>query len=642
VATDPGEHEWVDQRLPAPRLHPVEPLTTVSAGFFRSAGFYARVGVLGTLGLAVFSVLLLRLWALQVVHGPTYRRVATAQEVRLLEQPGPRGVIVDHAGRVLAGTQGSLVVVAEPRVLGRVVGAKGAWRPSAPGRRVLERLAAVSGQEPGRLVAAIRSGLRRAPWAPTVTVARVPRLLAFYMQERSDEFPGLRIAPIAVRRYPQGALGGEFLGLVGEISAAQLHEQRYRGYRPGELIGRSGVEAAYDRVLQGGLQRSRVLVDALGRPVSHARRIGRTRHPGGLRLTIDARLQRAALRAIRDGIGFARATGHLDADAGAAVVMNARTGAVYALASYPGFSEVAAARDPHYLARLLAPTNPSRQLLDRAVQGLYPAGSTFKPIVAAAALASGVISPWTALPCTGSLTVGNTVFHNVEPGINAILTLPQALEISCDTWFYRLGLALYQQRAPVLQRWARLLGIGHPTGVDLPGEAAGNLPPALYAGDEVNLAIGQGRLLVTPLQLAVAYAALANGGTVVRPHLANAVLSSSGALVRRLRFPAHTRLRLPGLAAIHDGLFRAAHDPGGTSAAIFAGFPISVAGKTGTAQAPSGSDHSWYASWAPAGNPRVVVVVLIEHGGFGAQAAAPAARELYSAVFRLRGGQRGP
>jgi penicillin-binding protein 2 len=640
VASDTGERERVESRLPAPRLRRVEPLAMVSAGFFRSPGFYVRVGGLAALTVAAFSILALRLWALQIMDGPGYRRVAQSQQVRFLARPGPRGAIVDRRGRLLAGTEGSLVLVAEPRVLGRVDG-EGAWRPSRPGRRVIDHFAAISRQRPDRVVAAIRRGVAWAPYAPSVGLERVPRPLAFYLEERADEFPGLRVDAAATRSYPQGALGGEVLGLVGEISAAQLGQRRYRGYRAGELIGQSGVEAAYDQLLQGGLQRSRVLVDALGRPLTLARRVGQPRHPAGLRLTVDARLQRAAVRAIRDGIGFAGATGHADADAGAAVVMDARSGAVYALASYPGFNQVAAARDPGYLARLLSSGNPARPLLDRATQGLYPAGSTFKPIVAEAALASGVITPWTTFPCTGSLAVGNTVFYNVEPGINAILTLPEALQISCDTWFYRLGLALYDQRTPVLQRWGWLLGVGHPTGIDLPGEAAGSLPPAPYPGDEVNLAIGQGELLVTPLQLAVAYAALANGGTVVRPHVADAVLSPSGRLVRRLRFTPRAHLHLGGLAAIRDGLYRAAHEPGGTSAGIFADFPVPVAGKTGTAQAPSGSDHSWYASWAPAGNPRVVVVVLIEHGGFGAQAAAPAARELYSAFFRLNGSSRG-
>jgi penicillin-binding protein 2 len=262
-----------------------------------------------------------------------------------------------------------------------------------------------------------------------------------------------------------------------------------------------------------------------------------------------------------------------------------------------------------------------------------------------------VITPSTYLPCTGSLTVGNIVFHNVEAGINASLNLRQALSISCDTWFYRLGEQFYfrqLQGHEDMQRWASLLGLGHRTGIDVPGEVAGIVPtPAWlkrtfkerwariwYEGTSVNLAIGQGYLAITPLQLAVAYAALANGGRVVRPHIADALTSPEGG--RKLNFPPRRRVHLRSAWAIRDALYSAAHDPSGTSSAIFADFPVPVAGKTGTAEAPRGSDHSWYASWAPAGRPRVVVVVLIEHGGFGAEAAAPAARDIYRAFFRIK------
>jgi penicillin-binding protein 2 len=358
-----------------------------------------------------------------------------------------------------------------------------------------------------------------------------------------------------------------------------------------------------------------------------------------------------AERAIRDGIAFGHSAGHPDADAGAAVVMNPRDGSIYALASYPNFDQRGAATDPKYYGSLFrAPATP---LLDRATQGLYPTGSTFKPIVAEAALASGLITPWSTLPCTGSLTVGNIVFHNVEPGINADLNLDQALAVSCDTWFYRLGTMFYARQAATgaldMQRWARLLGMGHPTGLDLPGEYGGVVPtpawlrktftnPAQriwYEGYSVNLSIGQGYLAVPPLQLAVAYSTLANGGTVVRPHVGRAVISADGRRLYRLRFAPRRRLHLTDVSAIRQGLYDAAHASDGTSSAIFGNFPVPVAGKTGTAQTPTGSDDSWYASWAPAGRPRVVVVVLIEHGGFGVEAAAPAAREIYSAFFHV-------
>ncbi len=275
---------------------------------------------------------------------------------------------------------------------------------------------------------------------------------------------------------------------------------------------------------------------------------------------------------------------------------------------------------------------------------------TFKPIVAEAALASGLLGPYSTLSCTGSYTVGGHVFHNVESSINATLTLPEALSISCDTWFYRLGSMFYyaQEKGHLyMQNWAHWLGVGEPTGFDVPGEAPGLVPTPgwlkrtfkqrwariWFEGNSVNLAVGQGQLAITPLQLAVAYSTLANGGTVVRPHVGKAVLSSTGQVVKELRYPPRRHLRLYDVGEIRDGLYAGAHS--GTSAAVFGTFPIPVAGKTGTAEAPPGSDHSWYASWAPAYNPKLVVVVMIEHGGFGAEAAAPAAKEIYSAYFRV-------
>jgi penicillin-binding protein 2 len=394
-----------------------------------------------------------------------------------------------------------------------------------------------------------------------------------------------------------------------------------------------------------------VPVDARGTVVGPLRVLPARRRGRGLQLTIDSRLQRVAERAIQDGIVDAHRAGHGDANAGAAVVMNPWNGAVYALASYPSFDQHAAAHDPRYFSSLFRAQNTP--LLDRATQGLYPTGSTFKPIVAEAALATGLITPGSIIPCTGSLTVGNIVFHNVEPAINAMLNLDQALSISCDTWFYRLGTMFYARQAATgavdMQRWAKLLGLGHPTGIDVPGEYGGVVPtpgwlrrtfrdPAQriwYEGYSVNLAIGQGYLAVTPLQLAVAYSALANGGTVVRPHVARALLTPSGVPGRVFHFRPLRRLRLVSVDAIRQGLYDAAHSATGTSTAVFGTFPVPVAGKTGTAQTPNGSDHSWYASWAPAGRPRVVVVVLIEHGGFGAEAAAPAAKEIYSAFFHV-------
>jgi penicillin-binding protein 2 len=424
-----------------------------------------------------------------------------------------------------------------------------------------------------------------------------------------------------------------------------LGTTRYAHARAGETVGLSGVEATYDKYLNGGFDHARVRVDSMGRVVGQLQR-GTLHSLPTLQLSIDARLQRAADKAVQDGIALAQANGHADARAGAAVVMDPRTGAIYALSSYPTYNQVAAARDPTYLASLYKDRGANPRLLNQATQGVYPTGSTFKPIVAEAALSEGIITPSTPQLCTGGFTIGGHTFHNVEAGIFESMTLPTALAQSCDTWFYRLGDKFFLRGSQGIQRWAKLLGLGHPTGLDVPFESPGLVPtPAWlqktqhmpwYEGQTINLSIGQGYLQVTPLQLAVAYSALVNGGTVVRPHVAQAILR--GASVQTLKFKPVRKVKLKDVWAIKQGLYAAAHSPGGTSASLFANFPIPVAGKTGTAESGTGrGDHSWYASWAPANNPKVVVVVLIAHGGFGAQAAGPAAKEIYQAFFRVKG-----
>jgi penicillin-binding protein 2 len=424
-----------------------------------------------------------------------------------------------------------------------------------------------------------------------------------------------------------------------------LGTKRYAYARAGETVGISGVEAQYDKYLNGGFDRARVRVDSMGRVVGQLQRTTGPALPT-LQLTIDARIQRAADKAVRDGIALARANGHSDAQAGAAVVMNPWTGAIYALSSYPTYNQVATAKNPQYVASLYKDRGANPRLLNQATQGVYPTGSTFKPIVAEAALSEGIITPSTPQLCSGSFTIGGTTFHNVEAGVYESMSLPTALAQSCDTWFYRLGDKFFLRGSQGIQHWAKQLGLGHPTGSDVPGESSGLVPtPAWlqkvqhtpwYEGQTINLSIGQGYLQVTPLQLAVAYSALANGGTVVRPHVAQAILH--GESVQKLKFNPVRKVKLTDLWAIKQGLYMAAHSPGGTSASLFANFPVPVAGKTGTAESGTGrSDHSWYASWAPANDPKVVVVVLIAHGGFGAQAAGPAAKEIYRAFFRVKG-----
>jgi penicillin-binding protein 2 len=622
-------------------------VSVVVGEFHGSGGFYLRVGIVGLVAAALFGILALRLWSLQVLRGPEYVAAAQQQTFRLVDLPAPRGPIVDAKGRLLVGTRGGLAVSLDSSVLG-LIDNHGRWWPTHEGRMLLRRLSRLSGVPSSTFIERVRHSEFKSPYSSAIVLPRISQDVGFYLDEHARQFPGIRVVALPERSYPSASLGSEFLGLLGEVSPWQLKHHTYRGVRAGMIVGQSGAEATYDHLLNGGLERARVVVDAQGRPIGPARVVRVPRPADGLQLTIDLRLQRVAEKAVRDGIALAHENGHYDAHAGSAVVINPRTGAIDAIASYPRFDQRRAATSPEYLRALLNPNDPRHLLLNRATQGMYPTGSTFKPIVAEAALAAGLITPYSTLPCTSSYTVGGHVFRNVESGIDASLTLPQALSVSCDTWFYRLGSLFYyrqEQGHLDMQNWAWRLGVGKPTGFDVPGEASGLVPsPAWlkrtfkqrwqriwYEGYSVNLAVGQGQLAITPLQLAVAYSTLANGGTVVTPHVGKAILNSSGQIVKPLRFKPRRHVQLYGMSAIRDGLYSAAHV--GTSAAVFSSFPVPVAGKTGTAEAPPGSDHSWYASWAPAYDPKVVVVVMIEHGGFGAEAAAPAAKEIYSAVF---------
>jgi penicillin-binding protein 2 len=622
----------------------VRPYSRADAPYFRSPGFYVRVGGLAILIGAAICVLVLRAWSIQVLHGKQYTAQASSQSFRTVDIPSPRGAIVDSKGRLLAETAGQVVIVADVGGLGTLD--QHGWNPTATGAAALRKLSHLAHVPVPTLVTRIRRSVIRSPFTPAVVIPHPDPALANYLHERGTDYPGFKATWQPTRSYAQGALGSEYLGLLGEVSQQELGLPRYKHARPGVIVGQSGVEAVYDSLLNPGFTRAHVRVDSMGRIAGPLERLGSLRSLPTLQLTIDARIQRAAEKAVQDGIALARANGR-HPTGGAAVVMNPSTGAIYALVSSPAYNQVRAARDPAYLSELLK--DPARPLVDRAIAGVYPTGSTFKPIVAEAALSNGIITPSTPLLCSGSFNLGSFVFKNVEAGVYSSMSLETALAQSCDTWFYRLGDRIYNThpsaQGVLIQQWARKLGLGQPTGVDLIGESGGLLPTPAWLrttqhqvwteGQTINLAIGQGMLQASPLQMAVAYSALANGGTVVRPHVARAVIKSGGS-VQLLHFKPARHLKLTDVWAIRQGLYDAAHSPGGTSASVFANFPVAVAGKTGTAEAPPGDDHSWYASWAPFGHPKVVVVVMIEHGGFGAEAAAPAAREIYRAFFNVK------
>jgi penicillin-binding protein 2 len=444
---------------------------------------------------------------------------------------------------------------------------------------------------------------------------------------------------VFVRRYPHGTLAAHLFGNVGEVDEEELKEPRYRRLEPGDTIGKDGVEYQYDEVLRGRAGATRIQVDSLGQPTPGGQLSVIEPAPGNnLRLTIDSGLQEAGDAALA-GQGLP----------GAYVAMDVRDGAILAMGSNPTF-------DPDVLTPPITQSQVNElyrdpilsPLTNRAIAGAYPTGSTFKPITSVAALASGNATVSEPIFDDGVFTLGGIDFENAGGEAYGSIAMQTALQVSSDVFYYTLGDRMNGSMA--LQHWAHRLGIGRESGIDLPGEQPGLLPtPAwrdqLYreelterpwsAGDNVNLAVGQGDLQADPLQMAVAYATIANGGVVPRPHVAMQVEDAAGRVLREIESrPARTvEIDPEWRETILAGLHGAAQSPGGTSYGVFGGFPVPVAGKTGTAERPPYADQSWYVVLAPYPDPEIVVAVTFEQGGFGADTAAPAALQILSERF---------
>lgn len=657
-----GRNPYEHERLQSRRFLPPDP--RVREPFRLTPQLALRVAVLGGLTLLAFGVLFVRLWSLQVLSGDEYLRAAQENRLRLIRLEAPRGPILDRYGRILvtnvAGTAVKLWVGDMP-----------------PARRdeIVRRLAQVLDVSPRQLAREVRRRLDD-PLTPITVKTAVGEAQVQYLYEHWAEFPGVEIVQTYLRHYPYKSLAAHVLGYVGEISAEELARLRREGYRLGDTIGKTGVEAAYDAYLRGVPGLAQITVDSLGRPRSGLELRQEPRPGSALRLTIDVRLQRAAEEALAYGIRLARENGHWAADGGAIVALDPRDGAVLAMASSPTYrpSLFVGRVDPGKLAPLLdeeAARRANYPSLNRAIAGLYPPGSTWKPVTALAGMQEHVFSAYGSLPCTPFATYGldRQRFRNWNPYVNRPMTLPEALAESCDTYFYEIGNRFYEQgeegRAR-MQQWARRFGFGAPTGIDIPGEQPGLVPTpewrrqtfssdwdrAWNPGDSIQLAIGQKDLLVTPLQMAAFYAMLANGGNVVTPYLASSVEQpgspGSPRLVLRRFAPTPPRpagIDAAALAAVHDGLWRATHSSNGTASAVFGRYEIPISGKTGTAEKvvqlpgyPPGhlEDQSWWCGWGPSESARLVVCALIENGGHGSSAAAPAALRVFERFFNRK------
>jgi penicillin-binding protein 2 len=565
-----------------------------------------------------FLVVACQLANLQILSGERLAALSDRNRLRLRPIAAPRGILFDRAGLPLVDNRPAFTLVVVPRDvpdLGAMV-ERLAELLAVPGTELQDRLARVSSDSPWPL--------RLARGLTLDEVARV--------EEWRLDLPGVTIEVEPQRAYPGVRFAAHLLGYVREASDQDLERN---GMRRGDLVGQTGLERLHDQYLRGRDGGEQVEVDAYGRLIRVLDR--REPVPGAhMWTTIDRRIQQAA----EDALGER---------AGAIVVMDPRNGDVRALASHPAFPVERFARPLDRETWLELVQDPTRPLLNRAAQGLYPPGSLFKIVVAAAALQGQVITPFDRLSCPRQWIFGGRPYHNWEDHDRGALTLHEALQFSCNTFFYQLGLKLGPER---IAQMAQAFGLGRVTDSGLTGERGGLVPsPAWkretlkdkwHPGDTVSLSIGQGLITVTPLQVARLMAAVANGGTLWKPRLVNRIATADGRLLREEAPEMQGRVELAPVvfdflrqalgAVVAEGTGKQARVPG-----------VSVGGKTGTAQTHEfrsdtdrkrrDQDHAWFAGFAPLDEPEIVIVVFAERAGLGGQVAAPIAREVLKAVF---------
>jgi penicillin-binding protein 2 len=534
--------------------------------------------------------------------------------------------------------------------------------PADPEVRVLyRRLGKVLDMSATSIHKRVVQQVAQTPYAAVTVKTDIGQAAYRYLKERQADFPGVNPEIQYLRDYPFKSLGAHLFGTLREISPDELKEKQYRGIQQGERIGAGGIEQEYDKYLRGEDGYYRQVVDALGQPCEDPVRcpVRRVKPQQGsqVKLTLDLKLEREGTEALSEVVPAGRG--------GAFVAMDPRNGDVLGLGSYPTYDANLFAKPiSQEKYNELNSEEEGKPLLDRAIDGLYPTASTFKLVTAAAALEEGLIDRGSIINDDGEYELGQQVFKNAGDAVFGAINVVQALTVSSDVFFYTLGDRMYSMPGQVLQTWARRFGFGKPTGIDLPGEFGGlvpdrkwrdtgyrkweacrkknNLPTTGAAvlsecggidrpystGDNVNLSVGQGDLQATPLQLATAYAALANGGRLVTPHLGAQVEDGQGKLLQKLRFPTRRKIDLSEetRSAIMEGLRGAASADGGTSSDVFAGLKgLDIYGKTGTAERGNDPDQSWYVAFVESEGRPIVVAVTVEAGGFGADTAAPTA-----------------
>jgi len=649
-----------------------------------------RVAGAGVVAFVLFGIIFFRLWYLEVLDGDKYLAQARENRVRTERVPAPRGRIVDAKNVVIVDNRKATVVSLNPASIpaemrdaiatygqrftardNRPKGHKGPRPPlPAPTGALLaryERLGKVLDLSVKTINQRVVTGILQVPYADVRIRTDVPASQRNYIEERSDQFPGVTVAQLYVRQYPYRSTAAQVLGAIGQIDKAELADPHFKDVAGGTDIGKSGLEYEYDKQLRGTDGSLHIEVNAAG----ERRRASTVRQPKQgreLKLTLRLDLQQAGENALRTA-------GH-DLP-GAFVALNPENGAVYAMGSSPSFNprdlNGPFATNAAYQAKFgKAAGSP---LFNRVDMSAYPTGSIFKPITSLAALSTGLITPTEIFNDTGCFQTGAR--KDIDKSCNAggkaygPVNMVDALRVSSDTYYYNLGKKLFLQGGLKLQKWAHDLGVGRRSGIDLPSEAKGSLPSpekirelqdlerkcrkeqhkancyiadlsaSWNPGDMTNFAVGQGGLQATPLQMATAYATIINHGRVPTPHLADQVEDSRG-LVEKIDKPSKRKVAIKDQwrSTIMEGLSEAANQDGGTSKQVWdQGWPrdsFPIFGKTGTAERFGQADQSWYVAYSYDHTPEhkpILVVVTVEKGGFGAESAAPAARLILSRWF---------
>lgn len=625
---------------------------------------HLRLGVLAIVALSLFAALFARLWYLQVLSAPDLQLRAQSNITEFVSEPAPRGRILDRNGKVLVDNRASNVVAIDRSKLELL--------EDDVQDQMLLRLSGVLSIPVEQLRLKLEDK-QVSQYVPVPVVEDVGEDKMTLLLERADDFPSVVAKRVAVRTYPMGNLGAHILGYVAEISPAEL-EERQDEYALGDLIGKSGIERVYERELRGEDGQLEIEVDAQGRPI---RVVDRTPPVQGhdVVLTIDADVQKVAEEALAQGLESTRGNEFEDdgrpliADAGAIVVLDT-AGGVEALASYPTYdlAQLADGMSQAEYEQLYPKEDEKRAapFVNRTIAGLYAPGSTWKIVTADAALRTGLINQNFSLTDNGTYIIPGDctgrgcIRRNAGSQAYGRVGVTRAMSVSSDVFFYHLGAQLWIQRdqhgETPIQDAASRYGFGTETGVPLPAEDSGRVltpeskaalheqNPRLVAdgwftGNNVNLAIGQEAMLVTPIQLANAYATLATGGRRFSPNIALRIQRQDRTVVKEIAPRELPRIDLPPNVRdpIVRGLEAVVRDEEGTAYNAFAGFPLQeygVAGKTGTAQATPRQDTALFAAYGPVQDPKHVVAVVMEQSGFGASAAAPVARR----VFEVLGG----